>query len=290
MVMSRRILVIGSGFLGSKLIHKLKNLGVDVIGTHFSEKSNNSVHLDITDSIQIENLFSSFKPNLVINCAANTQVDYLETHPELAYLINSHGASNVADECNKKSIKMIHISTDSIFDGTRGSYTENDKPNPINIYAKSKLLGEELIKKNCSNFIIIRTNFFGFNSEGKFLLNSIVNALKESKEFIGFYDAYFSPLEISNLSDMIIELGNSNLSGIFHLSSDNMISKYQFACEIAKAFGFDTELIKRGSIDDFKFIAMRPKNTSLVNTKAKKYLKTKMIPIHDALKNIKKFY
>jgi len=168
---------------------------------------------------------------------------------------------------------LIHISTDSVFDGTKGSYKEEDSTNPINVYGKSKLLGEKLLQENLDNFIIIRTNLFGYNHQERFLLNWILKNLKEQKEFTGFEDIIFNPLEISFLSDLIVKLGNIEYSGIVHLGSDEIISKYDFGCEVADILGFDKKVIKKGSIEHSNLIAKRPKNTSLSNLKAKKILK-----------------
>ena len=107
---------------------------------------------------------------------------------------------------------------------------------------------------------------------------------------MGFDDVFFNPLEITNLSEMIIELSNSNFTGIINLASDKVISKYQFAMDVAKIFDLNSKLIIKGSIDDFEFIAKRPKNTSLSNRKAKRILKTKIISIQDSLNKIKENY
>src|SRR5579863_6043251 len=99
-------------------------------------------------------------------------------------------------------------------------YTEEDIPNPINVYAQSKALGEKFVKENTSNYVIIRTNFYGHNNEGKFLFNWILNTLKQKKELIGFDDIIFTPLEVSNLAKMISEISITDYSGIIHLSSN----------------------------------------------------------------------
>ena len=286
--MGNKILVVGTGFLGENLIEQYKEKNTCVIGTNYQNLKNDNIFLDITNLDLTKKTIEKLKPDVVINCAANTNLDYIESNSDVGFLINSHGPKNLAKVCHKNKIKLIHISTDSVFDGKKDmSYTEEDIPNPINIYSKSKLMGEKLIMENSSNHIIIRTNFFGFNKNGKFLLNSILKILSKKEKFVGFDDVFFNPLEITNLNEMIIELSNSNFTGIINLASNKVISKYEFAIDVAKIFDLNYELIRSGSIDDFEFIAKRPKNTSLSNIKAKRILKTKIISVQDSLRKIK---
>lgn len=284
--MIEKTLVIGAGFLGNHIIHEFNNLGIECFGSHFSTTNEKMYNIDIQSMESLNQCVEKFKPDIIINCAANVHIDFLENNPEIAYSINSQGAKNIAMLCEKRKIRLVHISTDGIFDGIRGMYTEEDIPNPINVYAQSKTLGEKFVMENTDNYVIIRTNFYGHNHEGKFLFNWILNTLKQKKELVGFDDIIFTSLEVSNLAKMISEISITDYSGIIHLSSNVPISKYQFALEIAKAFEFDTDLIKKGSIDDVKFVAKRPKNTSLSNQKAKNIIKTPIIPLSDWLRNM----
>ena len=283
--MSERVLVIGAGFLGENIMEKFKNHMV--IQTNLTKINKNSHILDITDEKQVIDCFHDVKPSIVINCAANTNIDFLEINTTTAYSINGEGARNIAVTCKKSDIRLVHISTDGIFDGINGNYTEEDKPNPINVYAKSKVIGEENIMKNCLNHVIVRTNFYGNHPKGKSLFNNILSKLKNKEPFTGFNDVIFSPLEVSNLSDIISDVVFSNYRGILNLSSNETISKYQFCCKMADVFGFDSNLIKKGSVDDVGFIAKRPKNTSLNNTKSKQFIKSKIMPLEDCLVKIK---
>ena len=285
--MSERVLVIGAGFLGENIMEKFKNH--IVTQTNLTKINKNSHILDITDEKQVIDCFHDVKPSIVINCAANTNIDFLEINTTTAYSINGEGARNIAVTCKKSDIRLVHISTDGIFDGINGNYTEEDKPNPINVYAKSKVIGEENIMKNCLNHVIVRTNFYGNHPQGKSLFNNILSKLKKKERFTGFDDVIFSPLEVSNLSDIISDVTFSNYRGILNLSSNESISKYQFCCKIADVFDFDSNLIKKGSIDDAGFIAKRPKNTSLTNTKSKQFTKSKIMSLEDWLLKIKDF-
>jgi dTDP-4-dehydrorhamnose reductase len=275
--LSFKLLVVGSGFLGLSLEVQAKVLGMSVTGTHRVE----TPQVDIRNENSIEKIILRTKPDYVINSAALTNVDDIEKQSEEAYSINAYGAKNLANISKKYKVPLLHISTDSVFDGRNGIYSESDVPNPVNEYGKSKLLGEKLILEVLDSAIIIRTNFYGYNDEGKFLFNWILQKLQQHKHFNAFGDVIFNPLEITNLSQMIMELINVTYSGIIHLSSDHVMSKYQFACEIADNLNLDKNLIHKVNLVEEKLFAARPLNTTLSNNKAKKLLKTKEIPFKE---------
>jgi len=280
--MSEKILIIGKGFFGEKLFSVFHDSGINVLGTHYHKSD---PIIDITNIHSIEKITNEFKPDFIINCAALTNLDQIESNPKRAYAINAYGAKNIAKVSRRNKIKMIHISTDSVFDGMEGMYHEDDVPNPINEYAKSKKMGEDFVKETLDEHIIIRTNFYGYNSEEKFLFNWILKKLKNKQQITGFSDVIFNPLEIRNVSSMISELIYKDFDGIIHLSSNEVITKYEFIMEITKMLNFDMELVIKGSIKNVNFIAKRPLNTSLSNHQAKKILKTQPLSLKNWLEN-----
>jgi len=280
------VLVIGSGFLGGNIVNEFRNNEIKVIGTNYNKNSSDEIHFDITNMDSIVSCVKKYSPQVIINCAANVNVDDLENNEKLAFSINAYGAENIAKVCKNNKIRLLHISSDAVFDGKKGMYVEEDMMNPINIYAKSKMLGEKLISKNLENYVIIRTNFYGFHKQHKFLFNWILSKLKNNERFTGFNDVFFNPLEVTNLSKMIYELSEKNFCGILHLSSDEIFSKFEFATKISEFFGFDSNLIKKASIDELGLNAKRPKNTTLVNNKAKNLLDTKIQKLDSWLRDI----
>ena len=281
------VLVIGSGFLGGNIVNEFRNNEIKVIGTNYNKNSSDEIHFDITNMDSIVSCVKKYSPQVIINCAANVNVDDLENNEKLAFSINAYGAENIARVCKNNKIRLLHISSDAVFDGKKGMYVEEDVTNPVNIYAKSKMLGEKLISKNLENYVIIRTNFYGFHKQDKFLFNWILSKLKNNERFLGFNDVFFNPLEVTNLSKMIYELSEKKFCGILHLASDEIFSKFEFATKICEFFGFDSNLIRKGSIDDLDLNAKRPKNTTLVNNKAKELLDTKIQKLDFWLHNIK---
>jgi len=283
----KKVLIIGVGFLGSYIIKQLEKNHIDTIGTRITSNSR-FTSLDITDKENIEKVISKHRPDCIVNCAARVDVDFLEKSPQIAYSINSEGVKNLAEVSGKYNTRLVHISTDSVFDGIQGFYNENDLPNPINVYGKSKELGERHIRNFHKNHVIIRTNFYGIHNEGKFLFNWIVDSLKSNKHIRGFNDVIFSPVEIGNLSEIIQEFILNSFIGTVHISSYDSMSKYDFALKIAQLFGFDSSIITEKSVDGFNFVAKRPKNTSLDNKNASKILKTKILSIEEGLQKLKK--
>jgi len=282
-----RILIIGRGFLGESIVNEFADLEYKIGATRFLNIGKGDFQVDVRDIGSINTCIKKFKPDIIINCAANTQLDFLEENPKIAFSINAEGAKNVATVCEREKIRLFHISTDGIFDGKKGSYNEQDKPNPLNVYAKSKFLAEKYVSEKCSDYVIIRTNFYGNNCDGKFLFNWVYNNLKRNKTFIGFADIVFTPLEITNLSKMIAELANKKFHGIIHLAASRPINKYEFALKVGEIFNISTNLIKKGSVEDLKLKALRPKNTSLSNEKSKSFLKTKEISLEEWLTSTK---
>jgi len=274
------------GFWGGYIQSELE--GSDEVFSTNSDCDESQFRLDIREKNSVEKIISKINPECVINCAGNVEIDLLEKNPTLAYSINAEGAKNVAQISKSHDIRLIHISTDNVFDGVRGKYREEDSPNPVNVYGKSKEQGEKYVIENSNNFVIVRTNFYGIDQKGRDLISKILKSLKENRPFFGFDDVKFNPLEVSNLSEMINELTKNDFRGLIHLSGNEVISKYQLALRVAQVFGFSTNLIKKGSIQDAHLFAPRPKNTSLSNNKSKSFLKTPIISLENSLKKIKR--
>ena len=281
-----RILVIGAGFLGQQIITDVADSTNNVLGTIFSSKINGE-KIDIRKMDSVTLCVDKFNPDLIINCAANVNLDFLENNPDLAFSINSEGAKNVALVAKKKCIKLVHISTDGVFDGAKGMYTENDSPNPINVYGKSKFLGEKLIQENLEDHIIIRTNFYGINQKNTGLLNWIIQRLSDGERIIGFDNIIFNPLHVSDLSKLILEIAQSDYRGVLHLASNDVLSKFEFAVKVADIFHLNKNLITKGTSNDIDLIATRPRNTSLSNKKSQKILNAKINSLNESLITIK---
>ena len=276
--MQKKILVVGKGFLGTYLEEEASK-NFDTICTQLNPVKLEIKKLDVVNFEQVNNLISSQNPDYVINCSVIGDINYLQNNKKTAFSVNSQGPKNIAIVCKENKIRFIQISTDSVFDGKVGNYTEKDIPNPINTYAESKLKGESEISKISKDYVIARTNFYGIDIRRNYFFNWILNSIKENKQIYGFSDVVFSPLDVSTLSKMIIEVIQTKYSGILHLSSGIPISKYDFILKIAESLGHSTKNIHKISVDEMKILSPRPKNTSLNNEIAKRLLKTPILSI-----------
>ena len=266
----KRVLITGtSGMLGKDIVNVLsKNYDFDVFG--FDKVANSSIEAkrqilgDLTDFYFLKDILCEIKPEIIVHCAAIVNVDVCELNKGVADTIH-YGVTNILSSFNPISTKFIYISTDSVFDGIKGNYSESDSPNPLNYYAKSKLAGEQVGMRNNSNSIIIRTNIYGFNyMPGKSLVEWALNSLSKNQPITGFTDVRFNPLYTKQLAMVIyklIELNNFN--GIINIAANEQISKYDFLILLAKTFNLPLNLIRSGSVSSVQFLAPRPQNTSL---------------------------
>jgi len=154
-----KLLITGaSGLLGNKIV-KLATINHTVIPLHNTKPLHtSSLKLEITNLSEVLNLFQKLEPDIVIHTASETNVDKCETEKEHAWKINAEGTRNIAVACSKVGAKLVYISTDYVFDGEKGNYDEQDKPNPINYYGVTKLEGENQVINNCKNYVILRTS------------------------------------------------------------------------------------------------------------------------------------
>ena len=265
-----------SGLLGNNLAYYFKNK-YDILGLY----NLNSVNIDgiFTEKCEliyqenINHIISGFKPQIIIHCASLTNVDECEVDKSTTTEINVFATKNVVDPVlDDKDVKLIYISTDSVYDGIKGQYTVDDNVNPLNCYGHSKLKGElEVLKKE--NSIVLRTNLFGWNIQDKKSLGEwILDELKAGRKIKGFKDAYFSTIYTLELARVIDIISQKNLNGVFNCGSIDSCSKYDFALKIAERFDLDKNLITPISIDDFNFKAKRGKNLSLNSDKLQEAL------------------
>ena len=291
----KKILITGtSGLLGSNLVMSLKDR-YDVIGTDI----NNSIKfpdieyktMDICVSDSVKEIIFSVKPHVIIHCAAETRVDYCEDNPDAAFLVNVRGTEIIAGACREIGSKIVYISTDSVFDGFKGFYNESDKTAPLNVYAKSKLSGEQVVAKQAGYFLILRTNIYGWNAQAKTSLAEwILDSVSNGKRIPGFEDIIFAPLLVNDLALLIDKMIGRGLGGLYHVNAANKCSKLEFAKMICKLFSKDEALVYAGKSDEINFKARRPKDTSLDISKIKQDLGENMPGVLDGLTHFRQLW
>ena len=225
----------------------------------------------------IKNIIDQYKPDIIFHCAAMANIDQCEENPDLTFRINAELPGKIAYLSKRKGIKLVHISTDAVFDGQKGNYTEDDQPNPLGVYAKSKLEGENYVSENNPEALIARVNFYGYSITGKRSLSEFfLNNLLDNKSMLGFTDVFFCPLIVNDLVDLLHEMINADLCGIYHTLSCESLSKYDFGCMIAERFSLDAGLIKPVSVYESGLVATRSLNLTLQTQKLSSALDKKL--------------
>jgi len=256
----------GSGQLGATLTKYLTKY-YEVFST--SHSSNNP--LDITDKKKLSIIISTVEPDYVINCAAFTNVDENEMDRERAYNVNVGGIKNIISETDKNT-KIIHISSDYIFDGSKDSYSENDTPNPLSYYGKVKLESENVLRGSNRSSLIFRSSVIYNDSHTNFY-TWVYNALLNNKQIRVVTDQISNPTWAWSLSEAIYKSLINNLDGIFHYSGNDIISRYDFALKIADNFSFNSNNITSITTKELNQVADRPLRSTLDSSKIKKILK-----------------
>lgn len=263
-----RLLVTGaSGLLGL-------NLALEAANDHevFGLTNSHTLHTDafsviranLLDAGVIERLLERTQPDWVIHCAALANVDACESNQQLAQHLNAEIPGKLAQHVARGGARLIHISTDAVFDGTRGDYSEVDQPNPLSIYARTKLAGEQAVALSNPEAVIARVNLFGWSPSGKRSLGEFfVNNLSAGKGVMGFTDVYFCPLLANDLARILIRMLELKLSGLYHVVSSECITKYEFGVRIARRFGLDESLITATSVEDGGLKAARSPQLTL---------------------------
>lgn len=225
----------------------------------------NSNELDIREKWQIQKVFTDFKPDYCINCAAYTAVDKAQSEPLKAYSINAEGVKNLALACNRHNTILIHISTDYVFDGFKNRpYTVKDEPNPINEYGKSKLQGERYIQEILNNYFIIRTSWLYSKEFGINFYRTILEKAKNEKHLFVTDAQIGCPTNCETLARFIFELidNNNKKYGIHHFCDGESMTWFVFAKKILKENGLEERVIVIKD-NSYKTIAQRPKNSVL---------------------------
>ncbi len=284
------LLVTGaSGFLGGTIAVEALASGRAVVGAvheHTVEQSGlRAVSVDLTTPSAAEELVNRLQPEWVVNCAGLTNVDECERDPERAHLLNVELPRNLAASCGEAGVGLVHISTDSVFDGTRGGYSEDDEPAPVNVYAESKLEGERAVHERLPDALVIRTNFIGISPSRSVGLADWISSRLESGERIpGFTDVTFAPLLTNELARIVFGAMETRLKGLYHATASNTMTKFDFAISLAAALGLDTDLVERASLAESTLIARRPLNTSLSSLRLEAALRRTMPTVENAIR------
>jgi dTDP-4-dehydrorhamnose reductase len=264
-----RILVTGgSGLLGSNLALEFRRAGHAVTALYrqhgFHLPGVVSLPCDLTGEGEMARVLAGAQPDAIVHCAAATNLEWCEKHPGECLRINAEVPGEIAARAWSLGSRMVHISTDAVFDGAAGGYRETDRTAPVNQYGHSKALGEAAVLSAMPGALILRTNIYGWNLQPKTSLAEWALArLERGAPVPGFGDVVFSPVLVNSLAEWILDLLDAGCAGIFHAASRDHASKYDFLRHLAAVFHLDPSLVCETSVADSPLTAPRPHHTWL---------------------------
>lgn len=251
-----RVLVTGiSGQLGHDVIIALNERGHKAIGVDRSE-------MDLTINSQIREFIQRHNPDAIIHCAAYTAVDNAEDNEELCRQINATSVKEIAQLAKVLDIPMIYISTDYVFDGTKdGEYSEDNIPNPINVYGKTKLEGELYVQDILEKYYIVRISWV-FGENGNNFIDTMIRLSKDRKELNVIDDQIGSPTYTKDLAPLLVDMIESDKYGIYHVTNEGFCSWYEFAKEIFRIANIDIN-VNPIQASQYPTKATRPMNSKM---------------------------
>lgn len=284
-----RLLITGAGgLLGANLILEALAAGHEVVGVDLDHpvrhRAVTGVQADLSLPGKAMEIFQARRPKWVIHCAAATDVDGCESHPDMAFRLNRDMAGQVAEAAQAVGARLAHISTDAVFQGESGGYREEDRPSPVNVYGQSKLAGELAVAKAHAEGLIVRTNLYGWNAQPKsslaewFLMN-----LEAGKPCPGFTDAWFSPILVNDLGKLLFAMLEAKMAGVYHVAGGECVSKYDFGVRLARVFSLDDHLLEPARLADGPLRARRGRQLCLNVDRAERALGAPLPSVEEGL-------
>lgn len=281
--MTDSILVLGNtGNLGKRLITtEFKNYRM--FSKTEIEKYTKKTKVDITNQTQMEYLFNVLDPDIIINCAGISNVNYCDINSEHCKLVNMLAPINISSLANKLQKRFIQISTDHYSSSNNESRNEKGNFYATNIYGYSKLISDIQIELANKNALIIRTNFFGYGNNNIF--KWVIDKINNNEVIDGYIDIYFNPVSINFLCNAIELLLESEISGIINVAGDKTVSKHNFVTEVAALYSDKKITINRVNAPNNELSTVRPRDMSLVNEKFRKMTKSTIPDLTDMIKH-----
>jgi dTDP-4-dehydrorhamnose reductase len=263
-----RILITGaSGLLGINLAQEIMDAH-DIVAVDRGKLVNapfKVLKADLLDPGAVDAALDSVRPDWLFNCAALADLDSCEDNPVLAHRLNTDLPTQLAKACKERGISLVHISTDAVFDGRAVAfYAEEDMPNPLSVYARTKFEGEQAVLAENPDSVVARVNFYGWSLGGRrSLAEFFFNNLSGRKSMSGFTDVRFCPMLVNDTARMLVKMLVKGLHGLYHVVGPQAMSKYNFGVEIARRFSFKENEISPKSINTSSLIAKRANNLCL---------------------------
>ncbi|RMH72601.1 MAG: SDR family oxidoreductase [Gemmatimonadetes bacterium] len=288
----------GSGFLGHHLVQKLVEQRLPVVGSFFQHAipvdSLKQVRVDVTDPKAVSAAIHAAEPDVIVHCAALAQPDFCEKHPERARAVNLEGTRHVLAAAKAAQLRFVYLSSDLVFDGEKGYYTEDDPlPPPQNVYVETKQRAERLTLAYENGLVIRPALMYGFDGvrPGRNFFEIMFQRFQRGEAVKLFVDQYRTPSQVRNLADVIIELAQTRETGILHAGGAERISRYEMGIRTCKIFGFDTALAVPTRMADIQLAASRPRDCSLDTTRVQQILRqTHLMTVTRGLQDLKSIF
>lgn len=292
-----RVLVTGAnGLVGSRLCNELVKAGHEVVGAARGERRVGGdwryISCDLTVEPEVESAVRDAKPEVIVNPASMTEVDLCEKEPERAYATNAAAPAALAIQARRTGAHLLHVSTDYVFDGEKGNYTEDDLPNPRGAYAVTKLMGELAVRTLAPSWAIARTAVvYGLPAAGRPNFGAwLVGALEKKQPVKLFEDQFVSPSFADNVAEMLAELAARKLTGIWNTAGAEMVDRVTYGKKLCALFGFDPTLISPTRLKDMNLASPRPQRSGLDPSKTAATLQAKPLPLDESLERFHAAY
>jgi dTDP-4-dehydrorhamnose reductase len=277
-----KVLVTGaSGLLGSALLRAAPQSDTIAIAAYNSHPLNGGLQIDVTKQAQVQTAIQRIAPDYVIHAAAFTDVDACEIEPQRAWDVNALGTKNIAEACEEHGVKLIYISTDYVFDGEDGPYSEEAPTHPINVYGESKLAGEGFALNSSVNAVARVCVLYGPDKPN--FVTWVINSLRSRTPINVVKDQYNTPTYVGNCALALLRMCELGLTGVYHVSGREQLNRYAFACAIADVFALNKKLINETTTDTLQQQARRPMNSSLRVERAEHALGMRLANVHEGL-------
>lgn len=289
--MKKKLIITGAnGFVAGSVIHQAgEEWEIHALArSEVAIKTGNVVpHVfDLLDFDALRRVFTEVKPDAVIHAAAVADIDFCEANKEEAHAVNVDVTRVVCRMCRETGARLVHCSTDTVFDGVEGKYTEADPPGAVNYYGKTKIEAENIVCVECPRAAVPRLCLvmgFPFAGGGNSFLSRMVSSLEAGKE-VGVPDEEVrSPVDVVTLGRALLELAANDFSGFIHMAGNDVLNRYELGLRIADKMGFSRSLVVAKNPSGIPGRAPRPRNVSLDNSLARDILKTPMLDLGDAI-------
>lgn len=286
----------GSGFVAGSILRQIPN-GIVAYTISRQDKPDTLpehiqwIKISSNDKKEWVDAISDIRPDVIIHTSAMADIDECEKYPDLAWEVNVGLTRTLLKSAEKQACRFIYCSTDTVFDGVKGMYTEEDIPVPLNYYAKTKVQAEQDVLQSKISHVVARLSLvmgFPVLGVGNSFLARMQKKIEEGKSVPMPEDEYRTPIDVITVGRALIELAQNSFEGIIHLAGNERSSRYNMAKIIAREMNWDESLIQPHVITD-SMRAPRPKDASLCNTLAKSVLKTPFYNITDGIKLVKEF-